>query len=373
MTKAANAGDSIFERKALHHTEVDWGEYLNELTPVEPAGELLFKREDRFAPLGYGGINGAKLRQLIHLVGRYRAAGGRAGLLTGASVLSPQLPMAAAVAQHYGLPSTLVLGSTNAESAIKRDMVRMAAWFGARFDYGSRVAYNPVLQDRCKRLVGEAYREHFYLEYGITCDHRLHAPADVLAFHAVGARQVDNLPDTVTDLVVPAGSCNSCTSILHGLVQNPKPNLRNIYLVGIGPSKLDLINARLRIFEELTGVAYRGAFECGFDTDADMLAVNRDLFPARTALYNLHYYDLHGTGQVQYDQPQPYSYGGIDFHPTYEGKVMNWLMRTHPELVRPTTLVWIVGSQPSLHVMEPYLRAAKGACPTVALAAEAGR
>lgn len=348
MSESRNWG-SIFERFELDSDSLDWSSRLFDLTPVHRIGNLQFKREDTFAPLGYGGPNGAKLRQLIHLVSSYRKSGGRSGLLTGASVLSPQLPMAAGVARHFGLPSVLVLGSTTPESAMRREMVRMASWFGARFDTVSRVAYNPVLQSRCRDLLKEArYRDYFYLEYGITLDHNLHEGREVLAFHDVGARQVDNIPDDVTDLVIPAGSCNSCTSILHGLVRSPKPNLKNIYLIGIGPSKMDLINARLGIFEGLTGVQYRGAFETTFEGDWDTLNPNRDLFPSRDPLYRLHYDDLHGRGIVRYDEPQPYSYEGIDFHPTYEGKVMRYLLAARPELLRPSTLFWIVGSEPSL-------------------------
>lgn len=360
---------SIFPRFSLNSEELDWTSFLDELTPIHRAGDLLFKREDTFAPLGYGGINGAKLRQLIHLVSEYRKSGGRSGLITGASVLSPQLPMAAAVARHFRMPSVLVLGSTNSDSSIKREMVRMAAWFGAKFDLDSKVAYNPVLQSRCRTLHEGRYSDYFYLEYGITRDHKLHDPRSVLAFHDVGARQVDNIPDGVTDLVIPAGSCNSCTSILHGLVKSPKPNLKRVHLVGIGPSKLDLVDSRLRIFQELTGVEYRGAYDCNFDTDLDTLQVNRSLFPAREPLYELRYDDLHGQGIVRYEDPQPYSYEGIDFHPTYEGKVMNWLFKSRPELIRPTTLFWIVGSKPSIETLAPILERENGPCPVRAEAA----
>lgn len=340
-----------------------WEDYLREITPVHQAGELFFKREDTFAPLGYGGINGAKLRQLIHLVSRYRAAGGERGLVTGASVLSPQLPMAAAVARHYGLPALLVLGSTDPQSSMKNEMVRMAAWFGAKFDFKSRVAYNPALQNRCRELMAGPCTGHFLLEYGITCDHKIHDPQEVLAFHDVGARQVANIPDHVTDLVVPAGSCNSCTSILHGLVQTPKPNLKRIHLVGIGPTKMDLIDARLRIFAQLTGKDY-GVFAPQFDSELPLFHRNRWLTGSGPEpLYELHYEDLHGQGLVAYSDRQPYSYGGIDFHPTYEGKVMTHLFSRHPELVRPTTLFWIVGSQPSNAVMAPLLDRFVGPCP----------
>ena len=93
---------------------------LSALTPVENRVGRLYKREDKFAPLGYGNVNGSKLRQLVWLVRGYRGVG---GIITGASVLSPQVPMTAAVGAAYGLPVIIVLGGTNLRSALKHPNV----------------------------------------------------------------------------------------------------------------------------------------------------------------------------------------------------------------------------------------------------------
>jgi len=108
-----------------------WEDGLYDLTPVEEIDGLAFKRDDKFAPLGYGCINGSKLRQLVWLVDRYVQAGGQRGLISGASVRSPQLSMGTAVANHFGLPSTHVIGHTTPEASIKHPDVAMATLMAA--------------------------------------------------------------------------------------------------------------------------------------------------------------------------------------------------------------------------------------------------
>lgn len=335
----------------------DWSEYLYHLTPVQKIGSLWFKREDTFAPFGYGGINGAKLRQLIYVVNEYKKSGGDKPLVSGTSVRSPQLPMAAAVAKHYNIPAVLIVGATNEKASDKHAMVKLAKDYGAEFDYESRGAYNAQLQSRCRKLLDTKYSGGFYLEYGITRDHKIHEASDVKSFHDVGAFQVKNIPDHIEDLVIPAGSCNSCTSVLHGLVNNPPKNLKRIHLVGIGPSKIRLVGERLQIFQDLTKKSYQifdvktplpdKAQELKVFSGEEDFPFFETESPGSQLKYELHYYDLHGTGHYQYSDWIPYEYEGINFHPTYEGKVMTYITECHPELFKDTTLFWIVGSLPN--------------------------
>ena len=58
---------SIFKTLSTDRKVVKWEDYLRHLTPVENHQGVWFKREDYFAPLGYGGPNGSKMRQLIWL------------------------------------------------------------------------------------------------------------------------------------------------------------------------------------------------------------------------------------------------------------------------------------------------------------------
>ena len=63
--------ETIFNNISIDRSVVKWSDYMFNLTPVEKVGKTYFKREDKFAPLGYGGINGSKLRQCIWLVDEY--------------------------------------------------------------------------------------------------------------------------------------------------------------------------------------------------------------------------------------------------------------------------------------------------------------
>lgn len=221
-------------------------EYAKQLTPVERVGELLFKREDKFSPVADGSVNGSKARQCWWLVNRLNEKGCE-GIVTAASVLSPQHSLVAAMARHFDMKSLHVVGATNPDSSSKHPSVAIAKLLGAKFDYiGS--AYNNSLQPRVDHLVNEARQHGHYwdkIEYGITLEHTQHPSELIQQFHLVGARQVQNLPEEVETLIIPAGSCNTFVSIMYGLAacnllpnRKANPNLKKIIAVGIGPSRL---------------------------------------------------------------------------------------------------------------------------------------
>ena len=64
--------DSVFNKLAINREEVKWENYLATLTPWQNKAGVWFKREDYFAPLGYSGPNGSKMRQLIWYVNRFK-------------------------------------------------------------------------------------------------------------------------------------------------------------------------------------------------------------------------------------------------------------------------------------------------------------
>lgn len=278
-------------------------------TPWEQHEGIWFKREDKFAPLGYGGPNGSKLRQLIHLFHRHR--GNATHVVTGASVLSPQHLMTAIVAYHYGLPSRHVIASQHPERHLS---TRIAQRFGAHFE-SIKVGYNPAIQRKVRELL---LPDSFLVPYGISIDHENSRPEDLLAFHQVGANQVQNIPADVTTLVAPAGSCNSLTSIMLGLYQmKDRHHVRKLISIGIGPDRREFTTSRLRRM----GVDLNNL---GFEWD------------------NSH--SLHDSGYAGYSDAMPESFGGINFHPTYEGKMIRW-MKEHGWLVPNVGLgFWIVGS-----------------------------
>lgn len=342
--------NSIFDsRLRISRRDVHWEGYLMRLTPVEESDGLLYKREDKFAPLGYGGINGSKLRQCIYLVNKYvQQEGVGGGLISGASIKSPQLSIGTAVATHYGLPSVHVIGS-RLHTALRHENVAIAARLGAKFILNP-VAYNPALQSRVRDELSRNYPEYFYLNYGIS----LGTEADsweVEAFHRIGAEQVKNLPP-IDDLVIPAGSCNSTISILYGIALF-KPFIKNIHLIGIGPQKIDYTEQRLAAIGNVTDIDIAGLFNRMFYQHPEKAEhYNGENL---NGPYNLYHYDLHKTGFTTYQEEVPWSDGNIEFHPTYEGKVMKFLYTQLPLLVKSTTCVWLVGSQPTWEPMMKWL------------------
>ncbi|MGI9141974.1 MAG: hypothetical protein ACR2IJ_02180 [Fluviibacter sp.] len=312
---------TIFNTRMLDRAYVHWEDELATLTPFENHQGIWFKREDYFAPLGYGGPNGSKMRQLIWYMNRNRA--GKTHVVTGASIQSPQLSMSAIVGAHYGLPSRQVVYS-KPETVLGHTNPAVAAGFGAVFEYASG-PYNPILQRKVADLV---LPTSLVVEYGITVDHTKYDAETVRKFHEVGANQVRNLPNEVQRLIVPAGSCNSLTSVFLGLSRDSK-NLRELFTLGIGPSKLDWMRQRLAI-----------------------MGVDPDKLP-----FKWRHFSLHDSGYSKYsDHFKGEHFDGIDFHPTYEGKMIRWLKANDMMFETPDdrTAFWIVGSAPSMDVIRPF-------------------
>ena len=312
---------SVFPVLSMDRSDVRWEEHLGTLTPWEDHSGIWFKREDYFAPLGYSGPNGSKMRQLIWYINKFR--GNRTHIVTGASIQSPQLSMSAIVGAHFGLRCRQVVYS-KPETVLKHTNPAVAHGFGAVFEYASG-PYNPIIQRKVADLTKDS---SLVVEYGITLPIDRYEPDDVRKFHEVGANQTKNIPDDVERLIVPAGSCNSLASILLGLSRD-EHNIKELFTIGIGPSKGEWLDQRLR---------YMGVDPKGFG-------------------FKWRHHSLHDTGFSKYsDHFNGESYGGINFHPTYEAKMWRYL-RTH-EPIEPDgkTGFWIVGSAPDVKVIEPFYR-----------------
>jgi len=163
--------------------------------------------------------------------------------------------------------------------------------------------------------------------------------ADIEAFHRYGAAQVLSIPPDVHTVHMTAGSCNSCVSVMYGLVKFPN-NVQRLVLYIIGPDRKDWVDRRLASIERVTGLAIRSAFHRG--------------------RIQLDYVDLHGTKLVTYEQRKPATIEGIVLHPTYEGKVM---YARRGAAFEPGELFWIVASEPRLQPMLRYLHGRQEARP----------
>lgn len=313
--------DTIFPVLSLDRGKVRWEDFLGVLTPWEEHQGIWFKREDHFAPLGYGGPNGSKMRQLIWYFENHRK--GKPFSITGASVQSPQLSMTAIVGRHFGMSSVQVVYS-KPETLMRHDNPRMAAGFGACFNY-VRGPYNPIIQAEVKRL-GDLCLTGMVVPYGISLSHKDNQGWKVKAFHNTGARQVENIPDEVTRLVVPAGSCNTLCSVVLGLIEDPH-NVKELYTLGIGPDKRQWFRERF-----------------------DHMGISLGDLP-----FKWKHVSLHEAGYGKYgDQYRGESWDGIDFHPVYEGRMWRWLRTFNPLEQDGHTGFWIVGSAAQEAVVRPF-------------------
>ena len=311
--------NSVFPQFALNRDQIQWEAYLGAFTPWENHDGIWFKRDDYFAPLGYGGPNGSKMRQLIWYVNRYRE--GKTHIVTGASIQSPQLSMSAIVGAHYGLRARQVVYS-KPETVLSHENPRIAYGFGAEFEY-TNGPYNPIIQRRVADLTQE---KSLVVEYGITVPHERYPADDVRKFHEVGARQVENLPDSVENLVMPAGSCNSLCSVLLGLSRRPH-NLKRLITIGIGPEKHTWVRERMQ--------------KIGIDVT--------------NLPFAWQHHSLHTTGYSRYsDKFKGERFSSIEFHPTYEAKIWRWQRERRFIPQDDSWGFWIVGSAPNPKVIEPY-------------------
>ena len=348
--------NSVFPVLSIDREDIHWEDYLYSLTPVELREDLgksmLFKRDDYFCPLGYGGINGSKLRQAVWLGHTYLTDEIKY-VVGGMSNHSPQHPMQAAVARHYGKTDIDVCFSSTGIPDFKREpMLELANWIGCQFFVLTNSAYNNNFQMWANRVKKSLTPEAFRMEYGITLD-LSHSAQEIEAFHRVGAEQVRNIPENVENLIITFGSANSATSVLYGLTLYPKKNLKRIYLIGVGPDKRQYLVDRLCKIMEYTHMETR-MFK-GLDYPKTVYSPLPKEFPYEvTYLTTWHKYTDYSkllTG---------ISFGGIDFHPRYEAKTFNFIKTARPDLIKNTTLFWIVGSDVSKEAMTPYVEGNEG-------------
>jgi hypothetical protein len=326
---------SIFENPSLNRIHLRWEEHIYDLSPVEKIGNIWIKREDKFAPLGYGNINGSKLRVCIWLISNALQSGAR-GVIHGAVTGSPQHPMVATICKHYDAPCVDVVGT---DDIAGHPNLVIAKSMGASF-IPCKVGYAKTLEATAYRLQKEKYNGYFVLETNITVNEGRNSPERVKNFHAVGGAQSANVPDHIETIILPAGSCNSAVGALYGLAYRRRagelPNLKRIILLGIGnygSKDPDFIRRRLDLIEAPDVFSWPWATEgLPFGDTEDKIEVE--------------HYDLNGSGFCAYSDLMPYTYNGVVMHPRYEGKCFNYLEQNQhifAQYFNDKTMFWIVG------------------------------
>lgn len=300
-----------------------WIDTIYDLTPIELFDGMYFKRDDKFAPLGLGDINGAKLRQCIWLVDGWVKQGCK-GVVSGSVSQSPQHAFISEICKHYRIGCVITYSKKDIE---KSPYLFRAKRLGAKMLY-SKVGYAKTLGALAKKTL-EVLPNHEFLETNITLEENCNSWSRIRDFHAVGAEQVKNIPDNITTLVMPCGSCNSSTSILYGLIKYPKPNIKTIVLMGIGNHgsyNIEYIEHRLKHISDKTD----GMFDWSFE--------GKEGFR-----HKMRYENLNGTGYCDYSDTFNEKAGSIYFHPRYEGKCIRYFKQYMKDLWNEKTLFWIVG------------------------------
>lgn len=328
--------NSIFDIQSIDRSKVKWEHYLTKPTPVEKRGDLYFKREDYFAPLGYGSVNGSKLRQCIWIVNGWVKTKPIRGVISGSVAGSPQHPFIASICNHFGL-GCLILTGTN--DPLKHKNMELAAKVGAKF-MSVNIGYAKALQSKAFQLKNKL-PDHEVLETNITLDERLNPPSSIEGFHRIGAYQVQNIPDHIETLVIPCGSCNSVVSILYGVYLYKPKSLKNILLVGIGNNgsfNLPYIPNRLKTISKVISENINSVFHYDFGGIGGL------------GFIKVQHCNPNGEGFCTYQDWMPYNYHGLLLHPRYEGKCFNYF-ENNPDrfagLFTDKTLFWVVGSEPN--------------------------
>lgn len=326
---------TIFETTSIDRNICKWEDYMYSYTPVEQIGNMYFKREDKFAPLGFNSVNGSKLRQCLWLVDRWAKQGVK-GIISGSVVGSPQHPFISSICKHYGLDCIIVTGSKN---YLQHKNMQLAHQMGAKF-HVTNIGYAKALQSICFKMK-QSMPDYEVLETNITLDEKLNTPESIEGFHSIGGHQVGNLPDNIETIIIPCGSCNSVVSILYGLsIKKPK-NLKNIVLIGIGnngSNNLKYIPNRLATIGGVIGKDINSTFNFSF---IDGFASDG---------VDVVHFNPNAEGFCKYADLMPYEYNGLKLHPRYEGKCFFYMYKNKQKFLEyrhPNTLFWVVGNEPT--------------------------
>lgn len=280
---------------------------LDELTPVENIGGLYLKREDKFIPLSDIGVNGTKLRQCAYLLLKnYEKA--KNGVLTCCSVHSPQGVIVTALCKYLGIKSTVFYGGTTEDRLNELPMPKLIKKLGGNIEIVSKMGRISVTQSRAKKRQIET--GEFIVEHGMDLINNMDCFLDSVAL------QVQNLPNELDNLVITCGSSISTTGIIYGLKLYNK-NVKNIYLVGVAPNRIDKIYSNLDKLENITNIKLKDV--------------------------KFNYVDLFNTKGFKYEKKEYAEHEGIVFHPNYEAKTYNWLKRNIDYKIE-STCFWIIGA-----------------------------
>lgn len=281
----------------------------NELTPIERHNNIFLKRDDLFAPLGIGNINGTKLRQCFALINSNMNKKIK-GIITGCGINSPQSAIVSYVANYYKLPCIILVGGTNEER------IKTLPYLKRSLDFGSKIinlksGRHTVLYKHARDIVKN--NDYFIVEYGINLKNNMNALIQSVA------NQVKNIPDNLDKLFITCGSGITSTGVLLGTYLFKK-NIKEIILVGNAPNRENFIKENL----EQLALYYKDVNI----TNLKFTFIDR---------YN-------NEPSFNYNKQEKASINNIELHPNYETKAWNFITKNKLYTDDEKVMFWIVGS-----------------------------
>lgn len=281
---------------------------LEVITPIHEDQGIFWKRDDLFRPFGPAHhVNGGKVRQAL-LIFRSKLDEIRTkydnGVVTAASVHSPQSANIAAVARHYGVKCVSCVGGTKPDKLLTHHMMRLTTAYGSQIRIVAGHGMTAVIHDRMHKIAHEL--NYLPIEMGELMED------NPKAIFESTAEQVQNLPDNLDNLIVPSGVAIQLTGILIGLKRYNK-QVKRIVSICVGPTREKQLK---RYFEEVY----------------------------KTNPQEYHTVEMYAH-KAPYAKSYPVQVLGDDIDDLYEGKAHDWMVK-NIDYQNEKTCFWVVGKRP---------------------------
>lgn len=280
---------------------------LDEITPVQFYDGLYWKRDDYYKPFGEYHVNGGKVRQAMKIFEskldeiKTKYAN---GVVTAASVHSPQSANIAKVAQHFGVECISAVGGTKPENLDKLAMMKLTKYYGSEIRIVAGHGMTAVIHARMHDIATEL--NYLPIEMGELMEEN---PKTIFE---TTADQVVNIPDELDNLIVPSGVAIQLTGILIGLKRYNK-KVKRIVSICVGPTREKKV---------------QGYFNNVYKMNADQ---------------------FHSFEMYAHKAPYPKGYdvqvNGEYIDDIYEGKAHDWMVK-NIDYKNEKTLFWVVGKRP---------------------------
>jgi len=200
-----------------------------ELTPIHEHNGIYYKRDDLFKPFPGEELNGGKLRQAINLISSNLdliRSDYHGKVATTGAIDSPQGLIITRVAAYYNLKSFVAFGNIGEEALRENNFIQQTRHFGGEVKSIYGIAFDDRLMPELRKLQQADEGNNFLIvKFGIDIEKN---PCGIDCI----ADQVENLPDDLVNLVIPAGSGITSGAILRGIKKFNK-KVKNIYIVHV--------------------------------------------------------------------------------------------------------------------------------------------